>query len=49
MSRVEIARMYLLMARDDVVNAEHMLASRIGLAREYGMTDADIAEVLRGD
>ena len=49
MSRSEIARMYLLMARDDVVNAERMLESRIGLAREYGLTDADITEVLRGD
>lgn len=49
MSRFEIAAMYLRMARDDVTNAERMLESRIGLARQYGLTDADIAEVLRGD
>lgn len=48
-SRSEIAAMYLRMARDDVTNAERMLESRIGLAREYGLTDTDIAEVLRGD
>lgn len=48
MTRTEIARMYLVMARDGVVNAERTLTARVELAREYGLTDADISEVLRG-
>jgi uncharacterized protein (DUF433 family) len=48
-TRTDIARHYLTLARNDVTTASQVLAQRIQLAHQYGLTDNDIQQVLRGD